>query len=90
MLSRLARVCKNDQETSIKACVVEALVQLHKTADHENLVVTPESSAIGKLQSNGVAERTIQLIEDAVRSAHGMAGGARRQSPKPTLYYTDW
>ena len=61
-------VCKNDQETSIKACVDGALVQLHKTADHENLIVTPESSAIEESQGNGVAKRTIQLIEDDVRT----------------------
>ena len=61
-------VCKSDQETSIKACVDETLVQLHKTASHEGLVITPESSAIGESQSNGMAERTIQLIEDDVRT----------------------
>ena len=59
-------VCKSDQETSIKACVDKALVQLHKTTDHENLIVTSESSALGNSQSNGMAERTIQLIEDDV------------------------
>ena len=59
-------VCKSVKETSIKACVDEALVQLHKTADHENLIVASEGSAIGESQSNGLAERTIQLIEDDV------------------------
>ena len=61
-------VCKIDQETAIKACVDEALIQLHKTADHEGLILATESSAIGKSQSNGVAEQTIQLIEDEVRT----------------------
>ena len=61
-------VCKSDQETSIKACVDEALVQLHKTASHESLIPATESSAIGESQSNGVAKRTIQLIEDDVRT----------------------
>ena len=59
-------VCKSDHETSIKACVDEALVQLHKTADHENLFVASESSAIEESRSNGMAERTIQLVEDDV------------------------
>ena len=43
-------------------------MQLHKTAEHENLVVTTESSAIGESHSNGMAERTIQLTEDDART----------------------
>ena len=61
-------VCKSGQETSIKACVYEALVQLHKTADHENWIVASESSAVGESQSNGEAERTIRLVEDDVQT----------------------
>ena len=41
-------VCKSDQDTSIKACVDEAFVRLHKTADHESLISATESSAIGE------------------------------------------
>ena len=35
-VQRLKDFIKSDQETSIKACVEEASVQLHNTADHEN------------------------------------------------------
>ena len=49
-------VCKSDQETSIKACVDKASIQLHKTADHGDLIIATECSAIGESQSNGVAE----------------------------------
>ena len=95
-------VCKSDQETSTKACVDEALVQLHETANHENLVIAPGSSAIGESQSNGVAERTIQVIEDDVytlKSAFEERIETRlasthpahfSQSPKPILHDTDW
>ena len=61
-------VCKSDQEASIKACVDEALVQLHKTADRESLIIATESSAFGESQRDGVAERTILLVEDDVRT----------------------
>ena len=44
-------------------------MQLHKTADREDLIVATESSAIGGSQSNGLAERTIQLVEDGVRTS---------------------
>ena len=63
-------VCKSDQEISIEAFEDEAVVRLHVAADHGILIITAESSAVGESQSNGTADRTIQLIEDGWRPAH--------------------
>ena len=45
------------------------MVQVHGTADHESMIITLANSAIGESQSNAVAEGTIQLIEDDVRTS---------------------
>ena len=44
-------VCKSDQETAIKACVAEALLQLHKTVDHEDPVIATEAHPLGNCRA---------------------------------------
>ena len=68
--------------------VDEALVQLRRTAEHQDLVAVPEVSAVGESQSNGIAERTVQSFEDDLRtlkSAFEERIGARLASTHPVL-----
>lgn len=81
-------VCKSDQESAIGSMVDEALVQLRRTAEHQDLVAVPELSAVGESQSNGIAERTVQAFEDDLRtlkSAFEERIGARLISTHPVL-----
>ena len=65
-------VYKSDQESSIKAVMLEALKSVmteaaRKTGTSADYVPVPENSAVGSSASNGRAERTVQAIEDLVR-----------------------
>ena len=51
----------------MKKCVAEAIGQLNRTAEFIPNAV-PEHSAVGESQSNGVAKRNVQNIEDLLRT----------------------
>ena len=58
---------KTDQESASKKCVAEAIGQLNRTAEFIPIAV-PEHSAVGEIQSNGVAERTVQKLKDLLQT----------------------
>ena len=60
-------VYKSDQEESITAMAKEAIQKVGITGEPFDLAV-PEHSAVGSSASNGKAERTVQIIEDLVRT----------------------
>ena len=64
-------VYKSDQESALKAFADAALKQIGGTSKEDDDLVTcavPEHSAVGESASSGKAERTIQQIEDQVRT----------------------
>ena len=64
-------VYKSDQEHSVKCYVDEALKQAGASGEVDDeavLAAVPEYSAVGESPSNGKAERTVQIIEDQVRT----------------------
>ena len=66
-------VYKSDQESSIKAVMIEALMSImneaiRRTGTSGEFVPVPENSAVGASASNGRAERAVQAVEDLVRT----------------------
>ena len=64
-------VYKSDQEESISAMAKEAIKQVGiagEAYDPELHMAVPEHSAVGSSASNGRAERTVQIVEDLVRT----------------------
>ena len=64
-------VYKSDQENSLKACIDEAVRSVGGTATEDDdavLCAVPEYSAVGESASNGKAERSVQQLEDQVRT----------------------
>ena len=65
-------VYKSDQEASLKATIEKSLEKIDKpgmpTEGENFLQLVPESSAVGESASNGKAERTVQAVEDMVRT----------------------
>ena len=64
-------VYKSDQENSLKACIDEAIRSVGGTAveaDDAVLCAIPEYSAVVESASNGKAERSVQQLEDQVRT----------------------
>ena len=61
-----------DQEKSLLALIDEAILDAGRTAVNEGtpegVTGTPELSSVGESQSNGRAERGIQLNEDLMRT----------------------
>ena len=80
---------RSDQESSIKAILVEAVAMSSKTSEDEEPSVAPqELSSVGESQSNGKAERTVQRVEDLIRtlkSATETKLGARIGSTLPAM-----
>lgn len=61
-------VYKTDQESSLKNMVEEALRRAGRSGTFEAFEAVPETSAVGESASNGRAERTVQEIEDMLRT----------------------
>ena len=63
---------KSDQEPAIKSVVEAALAQIGRAGDprvdEEVIQLVPGLSAVGESASNGRAERTVQSVEDMVRT----------------------
>ena len=59
-------VCMSDQEGSLKNFFEAAMNK--RTIDGLLVRAVPESSAVGESQSNGLAERSVQLIEVLIRT----------------------
>ena len=66
-----ALVYKSDQEDPITAMAKEAIKNVGiegQPYDDKLQLAVPELSAVGSSQSNGRAERTVQIVEDMVRT----------------------
>ena len=65
-------VYKSDQEPAIKSVIEAALTQIGRAGDprvdEEVMQLVPEHSAVGESASNGRAERTVQSVEDMIRT----------------------
>ena len=59
-------VYMSDQENALRSVIDAALNQCSKSGEWVGGV--PEMSAVGESQSNGRAERTVQIVEDKVRT----------------------
>ena len=66
---------KSDQETSRKALLDEAVTMAGKSSVLEPTVAAPEMSSVGESQSNGKAERTVQRVEDQIRTLKSATEG---------------
>ena len=80
-------IYKNDQEPALCATVAEAIRRSNRSGDGkptaEVIQMVPEWSAVGESPSNGKAERTVQLVEDLLRTyLHALEG--RLQTPVPS------
>ena len=67
-------VYRSDREPAIRALLADAaqlagLRAEQEEEDAEAIVAVPETSTPGESQSNGAAERCVQLIEDVPRPA---------------------
>ena len=79
-------VYKSDQEPAIKSTIEESLRRLRGTGvgkpDDEFLQLVPEYSSVGENPSNGRAERTIQQVQDLVRTyLHALEARIKRSIP---------
>ena len=64
-------VYKSDQENAVKSYIDEALKQAGATGEVDNdavLAAVPGYSAVGESPLNGRAERTVQIIQDQIRT----------------------
>ena len=61
---------RSDQEKAVIALIEAAAISAQRSASPEDPVinVAPENSAVGESASNGLAERTVQAVEDQVRT----------------------
>ena len=61
---------RTDQESSIAVPIQRAAksANVGATAEEGPVVAAPEHSAVGESASNGVSERTVQQVEDMVRT----------------------
>ena len=72
-------VCKNDQEPALCATVAEAIRRSNRSGegkpDAEVLQMVAKWSAVGESPGNGKAERTVQTVEDLLRTdLHALEG----------------
>ena len=76
-------VYKTDQESAIKSMIDEALRRTGKSGVFESFEAVPEYSAVGESASNGRAERTVQSVEDMLKTLKS-ALEERMQQKLPT------
>ena len=80
-------IYKNDQEPALCATVAEAIRRSNRSGygrpAAEAIQMVPEWGAVGEGPSNGKAERTVQLVEDLLRTYLHALGG-RLQTPVPS------
>ena len=60
-------ILKSDQEKSLTAAIEAVALELRK----EGITFVLEHSPVGESQSNGVAERQVQAVEDLIRTMCG-------------------
>ena len=63
-------VCKSDQDHALVAKIEKVVDALRR----DGFQVALEQSPVGASQSNGIAERKIQAVEDLLRTTCGIAG----------------
>ena len=67
-VERLVYMC--DQESALRTMIDSALQLLRREGTYMGAV--PERSAVGESQSNGRAERSVQALENQVRTMKGI------------------
>ena len=88
-------IYKNDQEPALCATVAEAIRRSNRSGDGrpttEVIQMVPEWSAVGESPSNGKAERTVQLVEDLLRTyLHALRGDCRLRYLQNLLLPGGW
>ena len=88
-------VYKSDQEPALVATIAEAIKRSNRSGDgkpgDEFTQMVPEWSAVGESASNGRAERTIQQVEDLLRTyLHAWKAGSRLLSRQMLLWSVGW
>ena len=61
-------VWKSDQERALRALMEEAIKRSGRSGSTDPVVAVPEASPVGSSASNGRAERTVQALEDQLRT----------------------
>ena len=61
-------VWKSDQERALRALMEEAIKRSGRSGSMDPVIAVPEASPVGSSASNGRAERTVQAIEDQLRT----------------------
>ena len=64
-------VCKSDQDDALVAKIEKVVDALRR----EGFQVAPKQSPIGELQSDGIAERKIQAVEEMLRTMRAVLQG---------------
>ena len=90
--SGYARIAyRSDQEASLRALFEAAFVKSQRQGESHNQnleQLVPEASSVGESQSNGLAENSVQKLEDLLRtykSALETRVGSRIESTSPVM-----